>query len=94
MGSEMCIRDSIHGSDYRGGDSGQFWNWFDSHWEGRLWAFLTIDPRVSKLKGIFLINKATAHLMCDPVTIALFTMLILFHTIKDPASVTTISSIN
>ena len=92
----LCSFDSlnIHGSDYRGGDSGQFGNWFVSHWDEKLRTLLSIDSRVSKIKGIFPADELLAHLVCYPVTITLLTLRVFFYILKDPTVVTTIAFFN
>jgi len=85
---------NIHGLDHRGNVLDQFGNWFVSHWDEKLRTLLSIDPRVSKIKGIFPTDELLAHLVCYPVTITLLTLRVFFYTPKDPTVVTMFAFFN
>ena len=85
---------NIHGLDHRGEKLDQFGNWFVSHWDEKLRTLLPIDPRVSKIKGIFPADELLTHLVCYPITITLLTLRVFFYTLKDPTVVTTIAFFN
>jgi hypothetical protein len=77
-----------------GSVGGQCWNWFDPHWNEELWALLTIDPRIPKVKGIPLADETLVHLVCYLITIVFVTIGTLHFTLEDPASVTTLAFVD